>query len=74
MKVLLYGGRGWIGNQFKLLMSQQNIEYTLGECRVDNINSLTNEIISVSPTHIVSMIGRTHGSINDKKYETIDYL
>ena len=74
MKVLLYGGRGWIGNQFKLLMSQQNIEYTLGECRVDNINSLSNEIISVSPTHIVSMIGRTHGSINDKKYETIDYL
>lgn len=28
MKILIYGSRGWIGNQFKEILENQNINYT----------------------------------------------
>ena len=34
MKLLIYGGKGWIGNQFVQLLD--NINYKLGKSRVDN--------------------------------------
>ena len=74
MKFLIYGSKGWIGSQFVQLLQNKNIEYISGNSRVDNIPSLTKEIEEISPTHIVSFIGRTHGSIGDKTYSTIDYL
>jgi len=72
MKLLVYGGRGWIGSQFCALLD--NTPFVLGQSRVDDIDSLKNEINSVNPSHIVSFIGRTHGEIDGKKYSTIDYL
>jgi 3,5-epimerase/4-reductase len=74
MKILVYGGRGWIGEQFCKILKQQDIEYIIGESRVDNIENLENEIIIVRPTHVISFIGRTHGTIENKVYTTIDYL
>ena len=52
----------------------RGIEYFSGKSRVDNDETLKNEIESVKPTHVVSFIGRTHGTIDDKVYTTIDYL
>lgn len=74
MNVLIYGSRGWIGSQFCELMNNKNIKYTCGIERVDNEERLRKEIMGCKPTHIVSFIGRTHGTIGDKKYTTIDYL
>lgn len=74
MKILIYGSRGWIGNQFKEILENQNINYTEGKCRVDNEIELLQEIVKINPTHIISFIGRTHGKILDKEYSTIDYL
>jgi len=74
MKVLLYGGNGWIGKQFIELMCEHNIEFLLGVVRVDQMNELIDEIVAYNPTHIVSFIGRTHGMIDGKVYPTIDYL
>ena len=74
MKVLVYGAKGWIGQQFTSILKENNIEYTPGESRVDNNETLLNEIEKEKPTHIVSFIGRTHGTIDNKKYTTIDYL
>ncbi len=75
MRVLLYGSKGWIGAQFIRLMEAKNIEYILGTSRCDNKEALINEIESVSPTNVVSFIGRTHGVTEDGKvYTTIDYL
>ena len=74
MKVLLYGGQGWIGKQFSEHLSKQNIEFILGKSRVDDLDAVSREIDGVKPTHVVSMIGRTHGKIGDKTYSTIDYL
>ena len=71
MKVLLYGSRGWIGNQFlELLKQDKNILVICGNSRVDNEIDLLKEINEVEPSHIVSFIGRTHGG----KFTTIDYL
>jgi len=74
MKLLIYGSNGWIGNQFIEILKENQIKYFSGKSRVDNNLELLKEIEDVSPTHIVSFIGRTHGTINNKNYSTIDYL
>jgi dTDP-glucose 4,6-dehydratase len=74
MNILIYGHRGWIGNQFIDILKKQSIPFNTGKVRVNNINEIEKEILDLIPTHVVSFIGRTHGSIGDKKYTTIDYL
>ena len=73
MKFLIYGSKGWIGEQFiKIIPS--DIEYICGISRLNNISECLKEIDIVKPTHIFCFIGRTHGKINDTIYPTIDYL
>ena len=83
MKILVYGSKGWIGRQFiNILENFKNTQdtiipdlvYTEGNSRIDNEKQLLEEITKVSPTHVVSFIGRTHGKIDNKVYTTIDYL
>jgi dTDP-glucose 4,6-dehydratase len=87
MKILIYGHKGWIGQQFLSILRetieqtydyeygiQSDLEYVLGEARVDNDDALKNEIKLYQPTHIISFIGRTHGTIGEKVFTTIDYL
>jgi len=74
MRVLVYGSKGWIGNQFVEILKDTNTNYVEGKSRVDNEIELEQEIQTVQPTHVVSFIGRTHGKINNKTYSTIDYL
>lgn len=70
MKILIYGGNGWIGNQFIEILKNNNINFIKGISRVDNEKELINEINDIHPTHIISFIGRTHGP----GFSTIDYL
>ena len=74
MKVLVFGAKGWIGNQFIDILKKNEKTYYCGKSRVDNIDTLIEEIEREKPTHIVSFIGRTHGKVGDKEYTTIDYL
>ena len=87
MKVLVYGHKGWIGQQFIALLREKvnrkydyeyglhnDEEYVLGDARVDNIEEVNKELVLYRPTHVVSFIGRTHGTIGEKEYTTIDYL
>uniref|UniRef100_A0A6C0I8X5 NAD-dependent epimerase/dehydratase domain-containing protein n=1 Tax=viral metagenome TaxID=1070528 RepID=A0A6C0I8X5_9ZZZZ len=74
MKVLIYGSKGWIGSLFTNFLDHENVKYTPGESRVDNESDLLAEINDVNPTHVISFIGRTHGTVEDKKINTIDYL
>ena len=73
MKVLIYGSEGWIGKQFINCMTN-NIDFIRGTARVDNLTDVEKEILTHHPTHILSLIGRTHGKIGDKVFTTIDYL
>jgi dTDP-glucose 4,6-dehydratase len=74
MRVIVYGSNGWIGNQFIKILEKKKIDFVKGKSRIDNNESLLQEIDKINPTHIVSFIGRTHGTIGDTKYTTIDYL
>jgi len=73
-KLLIYGHKGWIGQQFINILKKNNMIFVKGNSRVDDIITLKNEIYNVKPTNIISFIGRTHGIINEKIYSTIDYL
>ena len=70
MKLLIYGGKGWIGQQFVTILKERNICYHISSLRVDNTKEISKEIDEIRPTHLVSFIGRTHG----EGYTTIDYL
>lgn len=74
MKLLVYGARGWIGQQFINILETNHINYVVGNVHIEQLNELKQEIEYVKPTHIISFIGRTHGKIGDKHYTTIDYL
>ena len=74
MNVLVYGAKGWIGQQFIHVLKANNVRFVAGASRADNYDALLAEIIEVKPTHVVSFIGRTHGKIDEKVYTTIDYL
>jgi dTDP-4-dehydrorhamnose reductase len=74
MKYLIYGYNGWIGNQLIDLLDSLNFNYVKGTTRLENKEDLEEEIKKILPTHVISFTGRTHGSIGDKKYTTIDYL
>lgn len=74
MKVLVYGSKGWIGGQFINVLEKANVEYVCGLERLDSEEALQTELMTVNPTHVVSFTGRTHGTIDGKKYKTIDYL
>ena len=70
MKLIIYGGKGWIGKQFINILKEKNINYTISKLRVDNTQEIRREIEEIKPTHLISFIGRTHG----EGYTTIDYL
>jgi len=74
MKFLVYGVKGWIGEKVFKHLKNEGTDVVSGNCRVDNIKELEKEIIDVQPTHVISLIGRTHGTYNNKVYGTIDYL
>ena len=74
MKVLVYGSNGWIGKQFIHILEEKRVDFYKGTARVDSEKDLLEEIHNISPTHIISLIGRTHGKIGEKVYTTIDYL
>lgn len=72
-KFLVYGHRGWIGSQFIEILKKDGNNYVLGEARCEPA-PLYAELDAVKPTHVISFIGRTHGTIGDTVYGTIDYL
>lgn len=76
MKILIFGGNGWIGQQFIDLLESKNINYLKSNIKIniDSEGEIIDEIESYNPTNMVSFIGRTHGKINEKVYNTIDYL
>ena len=75
MKFLIFGHKGWIGSMAVKLLKKQNIHFVCAKSRADNKTAVEKEILLDKPTHIMSFIGRTHGTTKDgTKYTTIDYL
>ena len=74
MKVLLLGHKGWIGSMMLSILTERKINFITTSIRPNNKTEFEKYLVEEKPTHIMSFIGRTHGSINGKKYTTIDYL
>ena len=74
MKFLVYGTKGWIGNKVYNYLKENNYEVESGNSRVENVKELEKEILEKKPTHIISLIGRTHGTYEGQYIGTIDYL
>ena len=74
--VLLLGSKGWIGGKILSILQTVSGVSTVIESRVraDDIDSLKSELDTLTPTHVISAIGRTHGVIGDEVIPTIDYL
>ena len=70
MKWLIYGTKGWIGGMVKIYLEKMGETVVCATSRADDEKSVEDEILSVEPDRIVSLIGRTHG----QGYSTIDYL
>ncbi|VDK52400.1 unnamed protein product [Cylicostephanus goldi] len=62
-KILLYGSRGWIGRQFVELLQKEGVAYVEAKTRpgTDADEVIREEMVQVAPSHVMSMIGRTHG-------------
>ena len=74
MKFLVYGVNGWIGGKVYNYLKMNNFNVEIGNSRVENVKELEKEILEKQPTHIISLIGRTHGTYEGKYIGTIDYL
>jgi nucleoside-diphosphate-sugar epimerase len=73
--VLVFGGNGWIGSKVVKLLQNANTTVIKSSCRADDINAIQKEITDIgNVTHIMSFIGRTHGTYNNEVIGTIDYL
>lgn len=74
MRVLIFGHGGWIGSMMCDLLQKENIDFVKSTVRANNVEQVEEEIKKIIPTHVMSFIGRTHGTYNDKYFSTIDYL
>jgi 3,5-epimerase/4-reductase len=70
MKWLIFGGNGWIGNQFIQLLKQRNESVVVPDIRADDYSEVEQLLNNHSFDRVVSLIGRTHG----EGIQTIDYL
>ena len=53
-------------------LKTKKINFLEGNSRVNNLSELETEINENKPTHIISLIGRTHGKINE--IQLIEYF
>jgi 3,5-epimerase/4-reductase len=75
LRILVFGGNGWIGSKVVKLLNDMNIICYKSTCRADDIKSVESEIEEIgNVTHIMSFIGRTHGVYEGEDIGTIDYL
>ena len=70
MKWLIFGHKGWIGQQVVKILQQENETVIGAVSRADNEISVEKEILDTKPDRIISLIGRTYGP----GFTTIDYL
>ena len=63
MKVLIFGHKGWIGQQVLEYLKFSCHQTILAESRADNKEAVEEEIIKNKPSNIICFIGRTHDKI-----------
>jgi nucleoside-diphosphate-sugar epimerase len=73
--VLVFGGRGWIGQMVCAELEKRGIAHKKAESRAEHPAAVAKELDELKPTHVMSFLGRTHGTTQDGRViGTIDYL
>ena len=76
--ILIFGANGWIGSKVYNLLVASNKQITVykAQSRADDTIAVEKELDSFpnAVTHIMSFIGRTHGTYEGQTIGTIDYL
>lgn len=70
LTALVWGGNGWIGKQFQTVLRKRGWTVIQATSRADNRDAVIADINKYNPSHVICLIGRTHGP----GYSTIDYL
>jgi len=72
LKWLIYGHKGWIGGQIleALKTARPQDAVLLASSRADDEVGVEQELLTLRPDRVISLIGRTHGA----GFSTIDYL
>lgn len=73
-KVLLFGGRGWIGGLMGPAVEAEGLCSVHAESRAEDPQSVREELARVRPRLVFAALGRTHGVHEGKAFGTIDYL
>ena len=73
MKVYIVGHKGWIGQMFCNQFKKNNVEICYSNFRAES-DEIKEDILNKKATHLLCCMGRTHGTLNGKKFTTIDYL
>ena len=67
---LIFGGRGWIGQQLVEFLLQNGQQVVVATGRAEDAANVRNQILEHEPDVVFSCIGRTHGA----ECNTVDYL
>lgn len=67
---LIYGGRGWIGEQVQTHLLQRGHILTSSHIRLDDEEQVKAQLDTIRPDRVICLVGRTHGP----GFSTIDYL
>lgn len=70
LRWLVYGSRGWIGQQLVALLEAKGHTVIAGTARADDDDAVARELDAVKPDRVFCLVGRTHGG----GCATIDYL
>lgn len=76
--IVIFGANGWIGSKVYNLLVAYNKQITVykAQSRADDATAVENELSNFpnAVTHVMSFIGRTHGTYEGQTIGTIDYL
>lgn len=73
MLIYIIGAKGWIGQQFINYFKTVNIEFCFSDFRGES-KELLDDIKSKRASHVLCCMGRTHGTLNGKLINSVDYL
>lgn len=70
MSWVVFGHRGWIGQQVLKILHQRGFSVHTPNVRADDVQAVESLLHEIRPDYVISLIGRTHGP----GFTTIDYL
>lgn len=76
MRILIYGGSGWVGGYITEELEKLGLEYYWGQSRLEEHDKIKDELQSIKPTHVIltaGIIGKPNvDALEFNKEKTVD--